>query len=189
MTMKKVLTLSAIMLLSASLVVSAQEKKNIIKTSLTSIFLKTVNLDYEHALNDNSSFQLGFYYTGTNLGGGSFNGFAITPEYRYYLSGEKVAPNGPYIAPWVRYQHFSVNSGSVGGMDYAKATLSVISGGLCVGVQRTFKDKITLGAYIGPGYYAPTYSYEDNSGTFDFSLFNGNGGVWGRAGIDIGFMF
>ncbi len=187
--MKKILSLSIIMLLSASLMLNAQEKKNIIKTSLTSIFLKTFSLDFEHALNESSSLQLGFYYTGTSLGGGSFNGIAITPEYRYYLSGEKVAPNGPYIAPWVRYQNFSVKSGSVGDSDYAKGTLSVISGGLCVGIQRTFKDKISLGAFIGPGYYAPTYNYEDNSGEFDFSLFNGNGGVWGRAGIDIGFMF
>ncbi len=187
--MKKIFTLSVIMLLSASLMVSAQEKKNVVKTSLTSIFLKTVNLDYEHVLNDNSSLQLGFYFTGTSLGGASFKGFAITPEYRFYLSSSKVAPNGPYIAPWVRYQNFSVKSGSVGEMDYAKATLSVMSVGLAIGVQRTFKDKITLGAYIGPGYYAPTYKYEDNNQSIDFSLFNSKGGVWGRSGIDIGFMF
>ncbi|HYW95212.1 MAG TPA: DUF3575 domain-containing protein [Bacteroidales bacterium] len=187
--MRKIFTLTAIMLLSASVMVNAQEKKNIIKTSLTSIFLKTVNLDYEHVLNESSSFQLGFYYTGAGLFSAHFNGFAITPEYRYYLSGNKTAPNGPYIAPYARYQNFTAKEGSPGDPSYAKGTVSIVSAGLVVGVQRTFKDKISLGAYIGPGYYFPNVSYESTDGSFDFGSFNSNGFVWGRAGIDIGIMF
>ncbi len=189
--MKKIFTLSVVLLLSASLMVSAQEKKNIVKTSLTSIFLKTVSLDLEHALNDNSSFQLGFYYAGYHPTGVSLNGFAITPEYRYYLSSEKVAPNGPYIAPWVRYQNFSSKSGTPGDPDYAKGTLSIVSVGLCVGVQHTFKDIISLGAFIGPGYYMPHTKITTGDGTFDLGVVNNvnNGRVWGRAGIDIGIMF
>jgi hypothetical protein len=188
--MKKMLTLLFILMMSATLMVSAQEKKNIIKTSLTSIFLKTVNLDYEHAFNTNSSFQLGFYYTSWTPGDASIKGFAITPEYRYYLSSEREAPSGAYIAPWVRYQNFSSKSGTVGTTDYVKGTLSIISAGLVVGVQRTFKDKISLGAYIGPGYYIPNTTIETGEGTFDLGIAGADKSrVWGRAGIDIGFMF
>ncbi len=189
--MKKILIFTFTLLMSATLMVSAQEKMNIIKTSLTSIFFSTVNVDYERVLNENSSFQLGFYYTGAGLYSSSFNGIAITPEYRYYLSGSKVAPNGPYIAPYLRYQNFSAKSGSLGDPEYVKGTISIISGGLVVGVQRTFKDKISLGAYIGPGYYFPSVTYKDNTGNqvFDFGVFKNNGFVWGRAGVDIGFVF
>lgn len=187
--MKKLITLSAMMFIMAVAVVNAQTKSNIIKTSLTSIFLKTVNLDYEHALNDNSSVQLGVYYTGASLFDGSFSGFAITPEYRYYLSASKTAPNGAYVAPWLRFQNFSAKSGTLNTETYAKGTISIVSLGLCVGVQRTFKEKISLGAYIGPGYYFPNVKYEDSNGSFDFGMFNSSGFVWGRAGIDIGFMF
>ena len=186
--MKKLLTLSAIMLIMTVVSVNAQ-KSNIIKTSLTSIFLKTVNLDYEHALNESSSLQLGVYYTGASLYDSKFSGFAITPEYRYYLSASKTAPNGAYVAPWLRYQNFSAKSGTQGMETYAKGTVNIVSLGLCVGVQRTFKDKISLGAYIGPGYYFPSVKYEDSTGTFDFGSFNSNGYVWGRADIDIGIMF
>jgi hypothetical protein len=134
------------------------------------------------------SFQLGFYYTGANFIGGDFDGFAITPEFRYYLSGKKVAPNGPYIAPYVRYQNFSVESGV--GNEYSKGTLSAISGGILVGVQRTFKEKITLEAFIGPAFVSPKLKITEGADELNLSMFDFNQNFpWGRAGINIGFMF
>lgn len=188
--MKRIFTLTAVMLLIASVIVNAQEKSSILKTSLTSIFFRTVNLDYEQVLNVNSSFQLGLYYTNTNfLFSARFKGFAITPEYRYYLSSDRTAPDGPYVAPYARYQNITTTVGSIGSSNYLKGTLSIISAGLVVGIQRTFKEKISLGAYIGPGYYFPNESYDKGNGTFDFGNFKPHGFVWGRTGIDIGIMF
>ncbi len=188
--MKK-LTLSLSLAILFAVAVNAQGlKQNVIKTSLTSIFLKTYVLDYERAFNQNMSFQLGFYYTGSKLFDGNFSGFALTPEFRYYLSNERTAPDGAYVAPYFRYQHFGAESGSVMDDNFSKGNLNILSGGLVVGVQRTFKDKITLEAFIGPGFYSPRFSSTDGLEDLDVSLFNSNRTfVWGRAGVNIGFMF
>lgn len=188
--MKK-LSLSLSLISLFALAINAQElKQNVIKTSLTSIFLKTYVIDYERALNQNMSFQMGFYYTGSRIFDGDFSGFALTPEFRYYLSSDRTAPDGAYVAPYFRYQHFSAETGSMMDASYSKGNLNIISGGLVVGVQRTFKDKISLEAFIGPAFYSPSYNVTDGDENLDVSLFGtGDTFVWGRAGVNIGFMF
>ena len=76
-------------------------------------------------------------------------------EYRYYLSETKPAPSGAFIAPYGQLADDGITSG--------------LSGGLLIGYQRLFKQKIALEAFIGPG-----LSTE---------------GVTGWAGINIGFAF
>ncbi len=52
---------------------------------------KTGSFFYEHKLNEASSLQLGGLVTHIGLGDTNISGFAITPEYRRYLSNEKQA--------------------------------------------------------------------------------------------------
>ena len=68
------------------------------------------------ALNEDMSFQLGFFYskyqppdTETIL-----TGYGITPEFRYYLS-DTPAPNGFYLAPNFRYYKFTLEDPTVSG--------------------------------------------------------------------------
>ena len=180
--MKKILLSFIVFILLGSLVTFAQHS-NVLKTSLTSPFLKTWVLAYERVINDDMSAQLGFYYTGSDLFDGSFSGFAITPEFRYYLSEEKVAPNGAFIAPFFRYQSFTVTDD----VD-AEGTLNVVGGGILIGIQRVFKDKISLSAFIGPSYISPSWSYSD-SNTTEINIGRTEGGVWARAGVNLGVVF
>ncbi len=180
--MKKILfSLLAGVILSSG-ILNAQ-KTNVVKTSLTSIFLKTYVVAYEKAINEDMAAQLGFYYTSTSFLDTEFSGYAITPEFRYYLSDEKIAPNGPFIAPFFRYQNFTLSDQSSG----ESATFTGVGGGILVGAQKVFKDVITLSAFIGPSYISPSVTYDDPNHTWEFD--RGDGGVWARAGINVGIVF
>ncbi len=179
--MKKIIVLLTIISLGMG-VTQAQLKSNVIKTSLVSPFMNTYVLAYERALNEDMGVQLGFYYTGADVLNANFSGFSLTPEFRYYLSEEKSAPNGAFIAPYLRYQSFTIDEQS----GTASATLNGIGGGLLIGVQRIFKETISLSAFIGPAYISPSVEYEDPENRF---FDRGDGGFWARAGINVGLVF
>jgi len=121
----------------------SQEKKNLVKTSLVAPFGESFLLSYERMLGDESSIGVeGMVGTGNS----------IRAEYRYYMSEEKIAPNGAFIAPYV---HLMDENG--------------LGGGVLIGVQRLFKSKIALEAFIGPGIYTEGVS------------------AWG--GVNVGFAF
>ena len=111
--MKKILISLLALAILFPVAINAQ-KTNVVKTSLTSIFLNTGVLAYEKAINEDMALQLGVYYTGASALDAKFSGFAITPEYRYYLSSDKVAPNGGFVAPYFRYQNFTLEDQSSG---------------------------------------------------------------------------
>ncbi len=132
----------------------AQERSNVIKTSLTAPIIRTYTLAYERVLNKDMSVQLGgAYFAGWEIGDTRLDGFSIIPEYRYYLSESKTIPSGAFIAPFIRYGSIGLESGDAGTPDYVKASLTNIGGGVLVGVQRLFKETISLEAFIGPAYY------------------------------------
>ena len=189
--MKKIaLTIIALCMLG-SFASQAQVKKNIVKTSLSAPLFRTYVLAYERTLNADMAVQLGFYYLDWKTSGTGLDGFAITPEFRYYLSENREIPNGAFIAPFLRYHNYKGESADLEPTDpeYAKASVSILGGGLVVGVQRVFKDVISLSAFIGPSYSTANISYEDNdeSVNLDFGAFDGGFGV--RAGINIGVAF
>jgi hypothetical protein len=69
-------------------------------------------LKYERVFSENISAQLGFFYAWDfpAYDEGYFaTGFAITPEFRYYLSNKNPAPRGIYLAPNYRYQKLGSN--------------------------------------------------------------------------------
>ncbi len=189
--MKKItLTILAIFLLG-SLVSHAQVKSNLIKTSLSAPLFRTYVLAYERVLNPDMGLQLGFYYLDWKVSGTGLGGFAITPEFRYYLSETREAPNGAFIAPFLRYHSYNGESADLDPMDpdYAKASITIFGGGLLVGAQRVFKDVISLSAFIGPSYSTANIDYEDNVNDVDLDFGTFNGGFSVRAGINIGVAF
>lgn len=157
------------------------QKENAIKINIFSPVVKTLNVQYERKINATSSVQLGFFYTGYSISETSFSGIGITPEYRFYLSDTE-APQGVYIAPFARYQNFTLTESS----SNSKGTLSTFGGGVILGKQWIFKEKIVLDIFIGPSYSSGTVKVTSGSNTFDTGAFDGFGI---RTGVCFGFAF
>ncbi len=125
--------------------VKAQEKHNQIKTSLAMPLGKILEFSYERIINKDFSVQIG-----AGFGGGNEDVYYVNPQFRYYLSEKWEAPTGVFVSPYGLF-----------GKDTA-------GGGLTVGVQKLFKQKVSLEAYLGP-------------------LIAERISVWG--GINVGFAF
>jgi Protein of unknown function (DUF3575) len=161
---------------------AASAQQNVIKINILAPIVKTFNVQYERALNDNSSLQLGFFYTGFSSGDTKFSGFGITPEYRFYLS-ETAAPKGVYIAPFLRYQSFTIKDDETN----SEGDFSAFGGGVIIGKQWIFKEKISLDMFLGPAYYSGKVDVESgDEDDFETGAFDGFGL---RAGICFGFRF
>jgi Protein of unknown function (DUF3575) len=174
--MKRLLLMAAIF---SGTTVFAQN--NVIKINILSPIVKTFNASYEHTLSTESSFQIGFFYTGYSDSDTKFSGFGITPEYRFYLS-ESDAPAGVYVAPYVRYQNFDLTDD----VTDSKGTFSAFGGGLIIGRQWIFKEKISLDIFLGPAYISGNTKVTSGEDSFDTGLFDGFGL---RAGVTLGLAF
>lgn len=104
---------------------NAQEKKNLLKTSLVLPVAGIIEISYERVIDTEKSLQLSLFV------GGNME-IGLLPEFRFYLSDDQIAPSGIFIAP------FAMLTGDFGG------------GGLMVGIQKLFKSKISLDADLGP---------------------------------------
>jgi Protein of unknown function (DUF3575) len=161
---------------------AAYAQQNVIKINILAPIVKTFNVQYERALNDQSSLQLGFFYTGYSTGDSKFSGFGITPEYRFYLS-ETAAPQGVYIAPFVRYQSFTIEDDVAD----AEADFTAFGGGVILGKQWIFKEKVALDIFLGPAYYSGNVDVKSgNEDDLEVGAFDGFGL---RAGVCFGFRF
>ncbi|MQY80420.1 MAG: DUF3575 domain-containing protein [Bacteroidetes bacterium] len=183
--MKKVLRILLFgFFLSTVSILAFGQKSNVLKVNLFSPLIKSGSFFYERVLNDDMSAQLGFFFMSWTPGSSDtkFGGFGVTPEFRYYLS-ESSAPKGIFIAPFVRYQKFSLEVESVN----SEADLTVFGGGLLVGAQTLLKDLITIEAFIGPSYGFGSIDVKaGDESDFDFETFDGFGA---RGGITIGIAF
>ncbi|MBL7871831.1 MAG: DUF3575 domain-containing protein [Cyclobacteriaceae bacterium] len=179
--MKKYLQLSVIPLLFFGLSLAGVAQENVFKINIFSPVVKTLNVSYERKLSATGSFQLGFFYTGYSTDGTKFSGIGITPEYRFYLS-ETEAPQGVYVAPFIRYQNFKLEEESTND----KGTLSMFGGGLIIGKQWIFKEKISLDIFIGPSYSSGNVKVDSGQDSFDTGVFDGFGV---RTGVTLGFAF
>ena len=180
--MKKILVL--IFLIVLALPSFSQEKsdvsseKNVLKINALSLILATGSVFYEHKFSDNTSGQFGFGYMGIKLNDTKFSGIILTPELRIYP--KKNAINGFYIAPYLRYQNYTLQSGA------DRGTLSSMGGGLLLGRQWITKSGFTMDLFFG-GHYG-SHSLKVTSGTdnFDTNLITGFGM---RVGFALGFAF
>lgn len=180
----------------------AQAQQNAIKLNIFSLAVGTFNASFEHALNDNHTAQLGFYYLGYKTGGGtyktSFSGIGITPEYRIYFDE---ALSGWYIAPYLRYQNYTLKQdydsytydqyGDVIGTETktAKGTLQTFGGGVVAGHQWLLGEHFTIDLFLGPGYNGGSVKVtdgQDSNVNFSTGLFDGFSIRWG---VTFGFAF
>jgi hypothetical protein len=175
---------------------SGSDKTNAIKINILSPVVKTFSVFFEHGMNEKSSIQLGFFYTGFKISDTKFSGFGITPEYRFHPSGDGLA--GFYVAPFIRYQNFNLTSESetevydsntgyyslVTTTD--KATLSSFGGGVLAGYQWLFGDVVSLDLFLGPMYNSGTVKVTEGADNFSTGGFDG---FTLRAGVTLGVAF
>jgi hypothetical protein len=158
----------------------SQDKNNNLKINIFSPIAKTLNLQYEHKLTADQSFQFGAFYTGYSSVGTSLSGIGLTSEYRFYLTNEVF--NGVYIAPYLRYQNYTLTDDQ-----NDKGTLTTFGGGLIFGRQWLFKDKITFDIFIGPSYNSGFTKV--TAGTNNFQYNGSINGFGVRGGVCFGFAF
>ena len=179
--MKKIL-FSLLMVAFVTQGVMAQHKRNVIKLNPLSGLLSTANVSYEKPVSAKSSFQFGFFYSGIKISETRYAGFGITPEYRFYL-GYSNAPEGIYVAPFLRYQNFSLKETE----SNAKGTLTTMGGGLVIGKHWIFDNSFSVDLFIGPSYNAGDAKAKNENETFEVD--NAFSGFGVRTGVTIGFAF
>ena len=196
--MKKILLAAACMAASSTV---ALAQNNVVKVNILSPLVKTGSFFYEHKLNDNSSLQLGALFTSWSIDGNDtkVTGFALTPEYRFYLSEKSSAPEGFYVGPFVRYQNLTLkstyedysydnNGNPTTSTQTDEASLNTLGGGVVVGRQWIFKERFALDLFLGPSYNGGSIKVKSSSyaGSFDPGPFDGFGI---RTGVTFGLAF
>src|SRR2546423_7721923 len=181
--MKKSLLILSFIVAGYALHAQEEVRTNAIKLNPLSLFFLTGNISYEKAVGENQSIQIGGFYSGFSLSGLKYSGFGIIPEYRFYFAGQKVALNGVYAAPFLRYQSFSLTDTETD----SKASFSSIGGGAVVGWEKTWSSGFVLNLFAGPSYNSGTVKSNDGQSEFDVtSAINGFGL---RSGVTLGFAF
>jgi hypothetical protein len=168
----------------------------VIKVNPLSALTLTGSGFVEYAVTDNVSLQFGAFTTGLTVSNVKFKGYGFTPEVRYYLSENKVAPMGPYLAGYGRIQNFRLSvekEDSEGVTREYSATYVPIGLGAAVGNQWIFNSGFTLDVFLGAGYNGG--SLKVNAGTkedFDTGIIGDmilGGGFGLRPGITLGYNF
>ncbi|GGG37748.1 DUF3575 domain-containing protein [Hymenobacter glacieicola] len=193
--MKKLLLVATVVAASAT---SALAQNNIVKVNILSPLVKTGSFFYEHKVSDNSSLQLGGLFTNWTIDDETkISGFAITPEYRFYLSEKHAAPEGFYVGPFLRYQNLNLKTSSIEydpntGEEYTstdEGTLNTFGGGVVVGRQWVFKERFALDVFLGPSYNGGSITTKGSTvgdNTLDPGPFDGFGL---RTGVTFGIAF
>jgi hypothetical protein len=180
--MKKVL-LAATLLVAATALKAQDGPQNAIKLNPLSLVFATGNVAYERAVSENSSVQLGIFYSGASIAGLKYTGLGITPEYRIYFAGNRAALNGVYVGPFVRYQSFTLKDKDTD--DEAKFTS--FGGGAVIGWEKTFSSNFVLDIFVGPQFNSGKIKEKSGNETFDVAGSIDGFGL--RTGITLGFAF
>lgn len=150
-------------------VLGVQAQDNIVKIGLGSIFSKTLNLEYERVLNENTSIlgevafglpidvsDLLFNLSGIeeaessiDIASGKYTRFYFVGEYRYYIKGE--GATGFYAGPYLKLANYSIDfEGSYNSNNFANvpaeinAGMFLVAAGGTVGYQWLINDKIAI---------------------------------------------
>ena len=182
--MKNLLVLTLFVLAFGGVKAQESGRSNAIKLNPLSLIFATGNVSYERAISDNKSVQLGAFYSSFGLGSLKYTGYGVTPEFRLYFAGHREALNGVYVAPFARYQSFSLVE-----KDYAdnKTSFTTMGGGATIGWQKMWGSGFVLDLFAGPSYNKAKFKNEG-----DAEEFNVSGGMTGfgvRTGISLGFGF
>lgn len=180
--MKKFATLFALAMVTVIAAHAQYAPKNALKMNPVSVLVKTGNVSYERAITSNQSAQLGVFYSGLGLGDFRYEGFGLTPEYRFYIGGSKQALNGGYIAPFARFQQFTIQDKSIN----AKGKFNTYGGGVVMGWEKSYKSGFVLDLFAGPSYNSIQFKSGNEA---DFDIKGGIKGFGLRTGISLGFNF
>jgi hypothetical protein len=177
-----------------------EQRKNIIKASIISPFVKIGSFFYERSVGKKSTFQIGIDYASIQYKHGDIQieteklkVLGITPEYRFYISKKKI--KGFYIAAYVKFQKLSLD------VDYniTHATshnfntfkkYTTFGGGLLIGKQWLIADRISIDLFVGPRYnfiITKSQSFRSYSASLDPEEFFID--IPARAGINLGVAF
>ena len=171
---------------SDSIIVPLTPIKNALKTDLFGWFVGTGVLKYERVFSENISAQLGFFYSWDFPSydeGYSATGFAITPEFRYYLSNKNPAPRGIYLAPNYRYQKLETENWE----ENSEATVITNSIAINLGYQLVLKDLFLVEAWAGLAYNFRKVEDETLPGAG--IGYNDENEFGARIGVSIGLVF
>ena len=189
--MRKIYFLTILSFIAVTNVAMAQ--RTAIKVNVLSPIVRTANFSVEEKLGAQTSFQLGFYYTSLKRDDQGYSGYGITPEFRYYL-GQTEAIAGFYIAPFLRYNKINIKAESTttdgqGNTTTQKveADLNGFGGGVVVGKQWVFKERITIDLFIGPK--GMSRNVKVKSGNEDDFKVGAFGGFGVRGGVTFGVAF
>jgi hypothetical protein len=155
--------------------------KNVLKINTLSLFLGTGSIFYERKFTDNSSGMMGLGYLSFKFGDTKFSGLILTPEYRIYV--KKDAIDGFYVAPYLRYQNYSLTVTSAS----AKGALNVFGGGAALGKQWITNGGFVMDLFFGAHYGSASLSVDTGTAdSFDTKNFSG---LKTRVGFALGFSF
>ena len=192
--MKKVLYTLGLL---AGTSMAAQAQTNAIKINATSLLFGIYNASFEHKLGDNTSFQLGAFYASYGKSTeDNFSGIGITPEYRFYVTGESM--QGFFIGPFLRFQNYSIkstpyttynNNGVPTGTTTDKASLTTFGGGVNVGYQWIFGERFVLEPFLRLGYNAGSTKSDSGNSNVDYSGLSYFKGTSVLPGLNLGFAF
>ena len=170
-----------------SIIAPPKPVMNAVKIDVFSWFGGVGVLKYERVFSENLSAQLGFFYAF------SFpiydsdvyyaTGFAITPEFRYYLSNKNPAPRGIYLAPNYRYQKLDAENLE----ENSEATVITNSIAFNLGYQLVLKDIFLVEAWVGPAYNIRNVEDETVPGASIGPETEDGFGI--RMGVSIGLVF
>jgi hypothetical protein len=158
------------------------QDKNVLKINTLSLFLGTGSIFYERKISNLTSAQLGAAYLSYKFGDTRFSGLIITPEVRFYPKNRAI--DGFYVAPYLRYQKFSVKNT----LDNAEASLTTTGGGMLIGRQWITKSGFTMDLFFGAHYSGTSVSSDSSNGidSYDKNIFSG---FKPRVGFALGFSF
>jgi hypothetical protein len=163
---------------------SQSDEKFVIKINPLSALLRTGSLFIETKLDNSKSIQLGVAYMGLGIGDLKYSGIILTPEMRFYMNERAIS--GGYIAPYFRFQRYSITDESTS--PNSEISYTSFGGGLLFGRQWVFESGFALDLFGGPSYNEGKFKYESGNSQEDNFLFGMNGmGI--RIGVAIGFGF
>lgn len=166
---KNLLTLSLLFFMVVTSFAQKVDPKNVIKIGFPVVFVGSVNLAFERAINEKVSFQIaggyrhlvddyGFTWPDADNTRGDdskiYTGYTVVPELKYYLTNSTwSAPKGFYISAFGRYGKYDVEfqDNTSTNNDYnAKYSYTESGGGVLGGFQFIVAKVLVMDFYIGP---------------------------------------
>jgi hypothetical protein len=197
--MKKLTSISMMMLIMIHVIdAQVQIKPNMIKINPFGAFASAIPMNYERMFFDNTfSIVAGGAIISNKSGSGQStynnNGFAITPEMRYYFYNDEKFPARIYAGSYFNYEeHTNMSLDRLG--EEVNGYVFGRGGGLLFGNQWFFQNGFVVDFYVGPGYmkYEVTEEYDMNvqKGGFLTSLIGPkNTGTKVKFGFSLGISF